>query len=104
MQSLPSHSLSDAAKHFIDKVILQENGRAGSLLAILQESRTIIRENFCRGRRSNTSREANIPLSRIFSVVTFYALFNLEPQGRNTVCVCRGTACHTAGRATCWKK
>jgi NADH:ubiquinone oxidoreductase subunit E len=30
-------------------------------------------------------------------VVTFYALFNQEAQGANTVCVCRGTACHTRG-------
>jgi NADH-quinone oxidoreductase subunit E len=30
-------------------------------------------------------------------VVTFYALFNLEPQGKNTICICRGTACHTRG-------
>ena len=30
-------------------------------------------------------------------MVTFYALFNLEPQGENTVCICRGTACHTRG-------
>ena len=37
----------------------------------------------------------DIPLSRIFSVATFYALFNLEPQGDNTICICRGTACHT---------
>jgi NADH-quinone oxidoreductase subunit E len=28
-------------------------------------------------------------------VATFYALFNLEPQGDNTICICRGTACHT---------
>ena len=30
-------------------------------------------------------------------MVTFYALFNLEPQGENTICICRGTACHTRG-------
>ena len=39
----------------------------------------------------------DIPLSRIYSVATFYALFNLDPQGENTVCICRGTACHTRG-------
>jgi NADH-quinone oxidoreductase subunit E len=39
----------------------------------------------------------DIPLSRIYSVATFYGLFNLEPQGENTICVCRGTACHTRG-------
>ena len=37
------------------------------------------------------------PLSRIYSVATFYALFNLQPQGDNTICICRGTACHTRG-------
>jgi NADH-quinone oxidoreductase subunit E len=40
---------------------------------------------------------ADVPLAQIYSVVTFYALFNLEPQGTNTVSVCRGTACHTRG-------
>ncbi|MGA8196828.1 MAG: NAD(P)H-dependent oxidoreductase subunit E, partial [Acetobacteraceae bacterium] len=48
--------------------------------------------------------KTNIPLSRIFSVVTFYALFNLEPQGRNTVSVCRGTACHTRGSRDLYEK
>lgn len=30
-------------------------------------------------------------------MATFYALFNLQPQGKNTICICRGTACHTRG-------
>jgi NADH-quinone oxidoreductase subunit E len=41
--------------------------------------------------------KTNVPLSRIYAVATFYALFNLEPQGEHTVCICRGTACHTRG-------
>lgn len=36
-------------------------------------------------------------MAQIYSVATFFALFNLEPQGDNTVCICRGTACHTRG-------
>ena len=36
-------------------------------------------------------------MARVYSVVTFYALFNLDPQGKNTICICRGTACHTRG-------
>jgi NADH-quinone oxidoreductase subunit E len=39
----------------------------------------------------------NIPLSSIYGVVTFYAQFYLEPRGRHTVRVCRGTACHVRG-------
>ena len=35
--------------------------------------------------------------SQVFSVTSFYSFFNLQPQGRHTVTVCRGTACHTRG-------
>jgi NADH:ubiquinone oxidoreductase subunit E len=35
--------------------------------------------------------------SRVFGVASFYSLFHFEPRGRNTVTVCRGTACHVRG-------
>jgi NADH-quinone oxidoreductase subunit E len=38
-----------------------------------------------------------IPVSEVYSVASFYALFRLEPSGRKTVRVCRGTACHVRG-------
>jgi len=41
--------------------------------------------------------KTNLSVSQIFSVVTFYALFNLSPQGDHTICICRGTACHARG-------
>ena len=43
------------------------------------------------------SARTGIPGAQIYSVATFYALFNLKPQGEHTVCICRGTACHTRG-------
>ncbi len=83
---------------FIDRVIAENRGKPGSLLTILEA----VQE---REPHKYLSREAleyiaaktEIPLARINSVVTFYALFNLEPQGEHTICVCRGTACHTRG-------
>ena len=38
-----------------------------------------------------------VPQAQVYGVATFYALFNLEPQGTHTVSICRGTACHTRG-------
>ncbi|NIM94439.1 MAG: NAD(P)H-dependent oxidoreductase subunit E [Anaerolineales bacterium] len=38
-----------------------------------------------------------IPLSQIYSVATFYNAFTLVPQGKHTVQVCTGTACHVRG-------
>jgi NADH-quinone oxidoreductase subunit E len=43
------------------------------------------------------ARQAHVPASRIFGVVTFYAQFSTVPSGRNKVCVCQGTACHVRG-------
>ena len=34
---------------------------------------------------------------QVYGVVTFYSQFYLTPRGRNTVRVCRGTACHVRG-------
>lgn len=43
------------------------------------------------------SRRMNLPLSRIYGVVSFYAQFYTEPRGKHTIRCCRGTACHVRG-------
>ncbi len=40
-----------------------------------------------------------LPVSKIYGVATFYNQFRFQPQGRNHVQVCRGTACHVKGSA-----
>jgi NADH-quinone oxidoreductase subunit E len=42
------------------------------------------------------SDEYGIPKAKIYGVATFYSQFRLKPLGRNTIKVCRGTACHVA--------
>jgi NADH-quinone oxidoreductase subunit E len=49
---------------------------------------------------AGVSRRYSIPLSQIYGVVTFYAQFYLEPRGKHTVRVCRGTACHVRGASS----
>ncbi|MDD5338101.1 MAG: NADH-quinone oxidoreductase subunit NuoE, partial [Dehalococcoidales bacterium] len=39
----------------------------------------------------------DIPLSRVYSVTTFFKAFHLTPRGRNLISVCMGTACHVRG-------
>jgi NADH-quinone oxidoreductase subunit E len=39
----------------------------------------------------------SIPLSRVFSVATFFKAFSLKPRGRHSIHVCMGTACHVRG-------
>jgi len=40
-----------------------------------------------------------LPASKIYGVATFYNQFRFQPQGRNHVQVCRGTAGHVKGSA-----
>ena len=44
-------------------------------------------------------REMDVPLARIYEVVTFYNYFKLEAPGKYIISVCTGTACHIKGSA-----
>jgi len=45
----------------------------------------------------HVARKLGVPLSKVFSVATFYKTFSLEPRGKYVVRVCTGTACHVRG-------
>ena len=82
----------------LDPILGRYQSREDALITMLQETQHaygyLPEEALVR-----LSQETKIPLSRIYSVVTFYAQFYLTPRGRNTVRICRGTACHVRGGA-----
>jgi NADH:ubiquinone oxidoreductase subunit E len=39
----------------------------------------------------------SVPLSKVYSVATFYSSFSLKPKGKKVIRVCMGTACHVRG-------
>ena len=39
----------------------------------------------------------NVPVAKIYGVITFYHLFKLTKPGRNQIAVCMGTACYLKG-------
>ena len=83
---------------FIDKLIASRSGRPGALLGILEVTQDRNRSKYLPLETLRyIAAKMEMPLARIYSVATFYALFNLQPQGENTICICRGTACHTRG-------
>jgi len=71
-------------------------GELGQLIPILQD----IQAQFYylpKEALIQVSEAMDIPLSRIYSVATFFKAFSLEPRGRHMVSVCLGTACHVRG-------
>ena len=98
MSTLLEVRLPTDEQAFIDKLAVESAGRPGALLGILE---AVQERNPHKYLPLETLRyialKTRIPFSQIYSVATFYALFNLQPQGENTICICRGTACHTRG-------
>ncbi len=71
----------------------EENGNIISVLQDIQDH-----YNFLPSFVLNlVSRELNIPLSKIYSVATFYTQFSFNEKGMHIITVCDGTACHVKG-------
>lgn len=67
-----------------------------SLIAILQDIQKEFHFLPCEA-LEKTADHLEIPLSKVFSVSTFYNAFSLNPQGENIIRICTGTACHIRG-------
>ena len=69
--------------------------------ALIQMLLAIQRENYWLPKDALVwaSRKLGVPLTQIYHVATFYKAFSLKPQGRHSVFVCMGTACHVRGAA-----
>ncbi len=39
----------------------------------------------------------NVPVARIYGVVTFYSFFSMTPKGKHPISICMGTACYVRG-------
>jgi len=82
----------------MDEVIARRRGQPGELLGILEDLQNLHPHKYLPAATLEyVAEHVGAPVSQVFSVATFYAFFNLHPQGEHTLVVCRGTACHTRG-------
>ncbi len=80
-------------RHIVSKCSYNQDS---NLMAILQQSQDIY-GYLPKTALKEISRLTDIPLTRIFGVVTFYSQFALIPRGKHAIKVCSGTACHVKG-------
>ncbi len=80
----------------IARIINNHNNPSGRILAILEDIQA--KERYLSKESLMTVSELlNIPLSKLYSIATFYSFFNLKPVGVHIISVCMGTACHVRG-------
>lgn len=78
------------------QVISENKNDKGALMPILQQAQDIYGYLPIEV-QTIISNEMNIPLEKIYGVVTFYSQFSLNPKGKYKISVCLGTACYVKG-------
>jgi NADH-quinone oxidoreductase subunit E len=90
--------LSREDQEYLDGLVAEHQGKPGMLLSILEKIQDRQAQKYLPIEYlEHLAQRTGIAASNIFSVATFYSLFNLKPQGLHPVSICRGTACHTRG-------
>lgn len=87
---------SSQEKQRFAELIDSYRGKKGNVIPVLQQTQEIF-GYLPKDVLIMISNELDIPISRIYGVVTFYAQFHLEPRGENIIRSCQGTACHVRG-------
>ena len=80
----------------LDEIIDRYRGKPGGLIPVLEEAQVAL-EFLPVSVQKRIANGLNLPLSRVYGVVTFYSFFTMTPRGRHTVRVCLGTACYVRG-------
>ena len=80
----------------LDSIIEKFKGKPGGLIPVLEEAQVAL-EYIPMSVQKRIASGLNLPLSRVYGVVTFYSFFTMTPRGKHTVRVCLGTACYVRG-------
>ena len=84
-------------------VIEELRSDKGALMPILQKAQEIYGYLPIEV-QSIISNTLDIPLEKIYGVVTFYSQFSLFPKGKFKISVCLGTACYVKGSGDIYNK
>jgi len=72
------------------------NNEAGELINVLHKAQSIF--GYLPAEvQEIIAKELNVPVAKVYGVVTFYSFFNMTPKGEHPISVCMGTACYVRG-------
>lgn len=79
-------------KEFIDNIDEKED----ALIAVLHKAQNLF-GYLAEDVQIFVAKELNIPVSKVYGVITFYSYFTTVPKGKHLINVCTGTACFVKG-------
>ncbi len=85
------------------QVIAKHKNESGALMMVLHQAQEIYGYLPIEVQKI-ISDEMDIPMEKIYGVVTFYSQFSLQPKGKYKISVCLGTACYVKGAGDLYEK
>ena len=83
----------------IDEIIEKHGNGKGVLIPLMQEIQEL--EGYLSKQAMQyIAEKTGVGAADIYGVATFYTMFRLKPQGKHTIRICKGTACHVSGANT----
>jgi NADH-quinone oxidoreductase subunit E len=83
-------------KELVKEIIQKYDSDSGMLIPMLQDLQAE-HGYLPADQLKRLSKQLEIPLSRIYSVATFYSSFRMAPKGQHEVTLCMGTVCYLKG-------
>ena len=80
----------------IDDIMEKNRGKQGALIPVLEKVQEVL-GYLPRAIQRRVAEGLNIPVAKVYGVVSFYSLFTMTPRGRHNIRVCLGTACYVRG-------
>ena len=88
--------LSESKINFVKEVCKSFGNKAGEVINVLHK----VQGEFGylpAEVQELVAKELNIPVSRVYGIVSFYSFFTMTPKGEYPISVCLGTACYVRG-------
>jgi len=80
----------------LDEFILNLDDKQGALITVLHKAQEIF-GYLPKEIQSFVAERLDLPLAKVYGVVSFYSFFTMTPKGRYPISVCMGTACYVRG-------
>jgi len=87
--------MQELSKEQVFKIMANYENDPQQLIAVLLDIQAASGRNFVEKQWAELAADVlKVPLSKIYDVLTFYAMFNTEPKGEYIIEICHSTPCH----------
>jgi len=92
----PGEAPAPDPAELVERIVARYEGEIGMLIPMMQDVQADC-GYLPAGVLRRLARRLEVPLSRLYSIATFYSSFRLAPKGLHDVTLCVGTVCYLKG-------